>query len=381
VIENLAPELMMYRPHIVVDELERKILREMDFINEAATISRFTELFGEDECFQAPRVFWDLTGPRVLTLGELTGITMQKLLTQPDPAIDRNGLAVRLVEAFLKQFFEMGLFHADPHPGNLLIEPPCKIGLIDFGLTGLLDDELKGNLVVMLTGAFNREPDVIVEVLADMNIIDESADRGQMRREFTELIDKYYGLPLHRFNLQTLYFEVSSLIRRNRVTLPREFVLFGKALVAVGGICLQLDPALDLVGLTKPRIRRLVYERFSPGHVIKSATISSWHMFNVLRKAPSQLRDISRRLASGRWQVTLKHRNLDELAHEIDKASNRLGFAIVIGAIIMGSSWVLGSDANLFHVPLRILGVVGYVMAGFLGLALVYAIFRSGRLY
>src|SRR4029079_775012 len=103
----------------------------------------------------------------------------------------------------------------------------------------------------------------------------------------------------------------------------------------------QLDPDLDLLGLTRPRIRRLVLERFSPGRVLKSATISSWHLLNVMRKAPSQLRDISRRLASRRWQVTLKHRNLDELAHEIDKASNRLGFAIVIGSIIMGSSWVL----------------------------------------
>jgi ubiquinone biosynthesis protein len=136
------------------------------------------------------------------------------------------------------------------------------------------------------------------------------------------------------------------------------------------------------VGLTRPRIRRLIVSRFSPGRVLKSATMSSWHLLNVMRNAPSQLRDISRRLASGRWQVTLRHRNLDDLAHEIDKASNRLGVAIIIASIIIGSSWVLGNkEAELLGIPLQMLGIVGYVFAGFLGLGLVYAILRSGRLY
>jgi ubiquinone biosynthesis protein len=327
-------------------------------------------------------VFWELTGPRVLTLQELTGQSMQKLLSEPDPRIDKRGLAVRLVQGFMKQFFEMGLFHADPRPGNLLIEPPSKVGLIDFGLTGQIDDELMGHLIMMLTGAFNREPAVIVEVLADMNVLGEETDHAQLKREFTELIDKYYGLPLHRFNLQTLFYEASALVRRNGVTMPPQFVLFGKALVAVGGICLQLDPNLDLVALASPRVRRLVLERFTPRRMLRSATLSSWHLFNTLRHAPSQIRDISRRLASGRWQVTLRHRNLDDLAHEIDKASNRLSFALVIGAIIIGSSWVLtNSSTKLFSIPLQMLGIAGYLMAGILGLGLVYAIFRSGRLW
>lgn len=380
-VERFTPELLMYKPQVLVEELERKILREMDFINEAATVARFSELLGEDPCFRAPKVFWDLTGPRVLTLEELPGVSMQKLLSTPDPRMNRNELAVRLVKGFMKQFFEMGLFHADPHPGNMLIEPPSSVGLIDFGLTGQIDDELMGHLVLLLAGAFQREPDIILEVLADMNVLGEETDRAQLRRSFMELIDKYYGLPLHRFDLQQLFYEVSSLIRQNDVTLPREFVLFGKALVAVGGICLQLDPELDLVALTSPRIKRLALRRLSPKRILKTSAMSTWHLFNVMRNAPSQLRDISRRLAAGRWQVTLKHRNLDELAHEIDKASNRLGVSIIIGSLIIGSSWILQSNSKLFNIPLQALGITGYVFAGFLGLALVYAIFRSGRLY
>jgi len=380
--ERVLPEMSTYQPRVIVEEFERTILREMDFINEAATITRFREAFGEDPYFRAPEVHWELSGTTVLTLERLQGVSMQKLLAGEDGGVDRRDLADRLARAFMRQFFEIGLFHADPHPGNLLIRPPATIGIIDFGLTGQIDDEMLGHLVIALTAAFNRESEVIVEVLADMNALGDNTNRRQLRREFTDLIEKYYGLPLHRFDLQTLFFEITGLIQRNHITLPREFVLLGKAFVAVGGVCLQLDPNLDLLELVKPRIVDLIAKRLSPTRLLKSAAISSWHLFNIMKIAPGQLRDVFRRVARGQWQVHIRHQNLDDLAHEVDRASNRLGFAVIIGSIIIGSSWVLTIDRTLpfLGVPMAILGIIGYVLAGVMGLWLVFAILRSGKL-
>jgi len=380
--DSWIPEIAAYEPVGIVDEFERTMLKEMDFINEAATITRFSEAFGEDPHFRVPTVHWELTGPNVLTLEELHGVNAQTLLKESDSEIDRSLLANRIADAFMRQFFEWGLFHADPHPGNLLISPPAEVGLIDFGLTGQIDDELLGYLTLALVGAFNREPEIIVEVLADMNALSDNTDRRQLKRDFMELINKYYGLPLHRFDLQKLFHEITGLIRRNQVTLPREFVLFGKSLVGVGGICLQLDPQLDLLELIKPKLKGLLARRLSPAQLLKSATISGWHLLNILRSAPGQIRDISRRLARGQWQVNIRHQNLDTLAHEIDRASNRLGVSVIIGAIILGSSWVLTSHANeaILNVPLLWIGVAGYLVAGVMGLWLVIAILRSGKL-
>ncbi len=381
-VERMMPEAMPFQPKVVVDEFEAKLLREMDFINEAATISHFSEAYGPDPNFRAPRVYWNLTGPGVLTLEELEGISMQKILEAEDPRIDRPLLASRLMQAFIRQFFEIGLFHADPHPGNLLIDPPAHIGIIDFGLTGRIDDVQLGHLVIALTGALNREPEVIVEVLADMNALGEETDRAQLRREFMEAIEKYYGLPLERFDMQTMYYEVNNLIRRNDVTMPREFVLFGKALICIGGICLQLDPKLDLVSLVKPKLRTLIMERLTPARLAKSALISGWHMVNIIKSAPGLLRDISRRMARGKWQVNIRHQNLDYLANEIDRASNRLGFSVIIGSIIVGSSWVISStNAKTFlGQPIQVLGLVGFIVAGIMGIWLLIAFLRSGRL-
>jgi len=380
--ERLMPEMQIYRPKMIVDEFERRMLREMDFINEASTMARFWETFVEGSDLRIPRIHWELTGPGVLTLEELPGVSAQSLIDSPDPRVDTKAVANKLASAFVKQFFETGLFHADPHPGNLLIEPPDEIGLIDFGLTGRIDDEMLGQLVIALIAAFNREPDLIVEVLADMNAIGENTNRRLLRHDFLQLIEKYYGLPLHRFDTQTLFFEITGLVRRHDVTLPREFVMFGKALVAISGICLQFDPDLDLLTLVKPRLQTLIAKRFTPSRLLKSAAISGWHLANILKTAPGQLRDISRRLARGHLQVNIRHQNIDDLAHELDRSSNRLSFAVITAATIVGSSLIIttAGETSVLGIPLPAFGVVGFIFAGIMGVGLVIAILRSGKL-
>lgn len=380
--ERLVPEWVVYQPLTVVSEFERTILREMDFVNEAATITRFAEAYGFDPSFRVPEVYWELTGPAVITLEELPGVSVQVLVLKPDPLVNRKALAERLALAFFRQYFEIGMFHADPHPGNLLITPPANVGLIDFGLTGQVDDEMLGYLVIGLWGAFNREADVIVEALAEMNALSEDTDRRQLRRSFLELIDKYYGLPLHRFHPQTLFYEITTLLRQQHVFLPREFVLLGKSLVTVGGIGLQLDPDLDLLGLAGPRLKGIVAKRVTPRRLARAVSISGWHLLNLAKNLPSQLRDATRQLARGKWQVNIRHQNLDHLAQEIDRSSNRLSFAVIIGAIIIGSSWIISTESTnqFLNISLPIFGIVGYFVAGVLGLGLAISIWRSGKL-
>lgn len=380
--ERMLPELSALQPLVIVEEFENNIFKEMDFINEAATIGRFAELYGSDANFDTPAVYWEFTGPRVITLQEITGTSLQHYLFEDMGELDRPLMARKILRAFIRQYFEMGLFHADPHPGNLLVRPPAHVGLIDFGLTGRLDETMTGQLVLGLTGAISKQPEIIVEVLADMDALGEETDRRQLRRELLLVTEKYYGLPLHRFDMQTLYFEVTGILRRNYVTLPREFVLFGKSLMGIGGLCLQLDPKMDLVAELKPKLNKLILEQLSPRKLAKYASISGWHMLNIFKSAPGLLRDVSRQLARGKWQVNIRHQNLDYLANEIDRASNRLGFSVIIGAIIVGSSWVISTpnDLELFGLPLWFYGITGYIVAGILGLWLVIAILRSGKL-
>ncbi len=380
-VERAMPEIAAYRPRMIVDEFERTIGREMDFLNEASATSRFAEAFHADPTMRVPQVRWDLSGPRVLTLEDLPGVSIYRMLEgTTDVRIDRDLVARNLVKAFLKQFFELGMFHADPHPGNLLISAPARIGLIDFGMVGQVDDELAGQMVIGLIAAVNKQVDVVIDVLADVGALGADSDRAELRRGLRELLDKYYGLPLKRLDMQTIFIEVTDLMRRHNVTVPRDFVLLGKSLVTVGGVALQLDPDLNLVEAIRPRIGEMLTKQFSADRVAKTIGLSIWHTLNILKNAPGQVRDVMRRLARGQWQVNVRHRNLDYLASELDRSSNRLAFSIVIAAIIIGSSWTITSDREIGLIPLSALGIIGYLFAGIMGLWLVVAILRSGRM-
>lgn len=382
-IERYLPELRIYHPVMLIEEFERTLLSELDFINEASTTARFHEAFADTPFIHVPKIHWELCSTRVLTMEALAGANVDMLMSGASPGVDAPAVARRLADAYFRQFFELGTFQADPHPGNILIEPPARVGLIDFGQVGVITDELMTQFVVMVYAGVYKEPEIIVDTLADMGAFDADTDPHRMERDVRSLLDKYYGLPIKRVDLGVLLEEFSDVMRRHRVTIPREMVMVIKALATVAGVIERLDPELDLVVLLQPRLQALARERFSPRRLGRAATVTGWHLLSALRHAPRQVRRWLRRLAAGQWQLNLRHENIDRLTTELDRSSNRLAFSIVIAAIIVGSSVVVSTNTELtlFDVRLQYLGLVGYILAAVLGLGLVWAIFRSGRLH
>jgi ubiquinone biosynthesis protein len=385
-LENLMPELRAYRPTMFVAELEQVLTRELDYINEASTTSRFVPAFEADPGIRIPRVHWELTGARVLTLEALPGTNVETLLGRPGTdrdRIDRRLVARRLADCYLKQIFELGSFHADPHPGNVLIDPPATVGLIDFGQVGTITDDFMTELVVLVYACVNNEMDLVIDTLADMGALGRDTDRRQLQRALQALLYKYHGLPIKRLDLNTLLNEFSDVVRRHDVVIPRDMAMLIKALGTAASVMVRLDPDLDLVELLTPRLKRTLTDRFSPARLARSATLLSWDLISIIRRAPGQLREALRRVAAGSWELHVRHENIERLIKELDRSSNRLAFSIVIAAIIVGSSVVISADTELtpFGIDIQYFGILGYLIAGVLGLGLSWAIFRSGRLH
>ncbi len=381
--ERYMPEIRFYHPTVILEEFRRNITRELDFIHEASATARFYSCFKNHPQVRIPQVRWDLTGPRVLALEWIDGIKVDQILRNPTPDIDVKQLAENIADVFLKQYFEIGLFHADPHPGNLLILPPAQLGLIDFGMVGRVSDAMMTQFIVALLAAVNRQVDLLVDILAEVGEIGPDADIHELQRDLQILLDKYYGLPLKRIDLSTVFNEVADVVRRNDITLPRDFVLLVKSLGMTAATVLQLNPEMDLVGLVRPRLKHLLLQRFSATRLAKGIGTGLWHIVNILKDAPAQLRQALRQLNRGQWQIKILHQNLDRLAQEMDRSSNRLALSMIISSTIIGSSMMLasGTTAQIFGIDLKWFGIAGYVAAGFMGLWLVWAIFRSGRLY
>ncbi len=385
-LESLMPELAVYRPTMLVAELKETLTRELDYINEAAATTRFGEAFADDVGIRIPKVYWDLTGSSVLTLEELPGTNVERLSDadqDPERAIDRPLVAKRLVDCYLKQVFDLGRFHADPHPGNILVEPRAQVGLIDFGQVGTITNELMTHIVVLVYAAVSNEIGVVIDTLADMGALSGETDRRGLQRSLQILLDKYNGLPMKRFEIATVVSEFTDVIRTHQVSVPRDLTMLLKAMGTMSGVVTRLDPNLDIVQLLAPRLKQVIKRKLAPQALAREAGLVGWQLLNIARHAPGQVREMLRHLAGGRWRLHIRHENVDQLTQELDRSSNRLAFSIVIAAIIVGSSVVISADTTLtlFTIKIQHLGVVGYLIAGIMGLGLSWAIFRSGRLH
>jgi ubiquinone biosynthesis protein len=381
-MESLVPETRIYRPRMLVDEFEQALLRELDFTHEASSTTRVQLAFADDPYIRIPKTRWDLSGPGVLTLEVVAGENIDAVFGAEDRRYDRRLLASRLANLYIKQFFEVGTFHADPHPGNILVVPPARIGLIDFGQVGMVTDELAAKMVALLVAAVYRETDFMVGILSDLNALGPETDARNLARDLRVLVHKYYGLPLKRIDLVTVLHEASAVMRAHDVAIPRDLVLVLKTLSTVMGIVLQLDPEFDALAMFRPRLKELIRQQVSPGRLARSAGVIAWNLLGLLRDTPQQLRSALRSLSRGQWQLNVRHERLDELMSELDRSSNRLSFSVVIAATIVGSSVVVTASPEMaiLGVPLQWFGVIGYLFAGVLGIGLLWAIFRSGRL-
>ncbi|MCA9257361.1 MAG: hypothetical protein KDA33_17060 [Phycisphaerales bacterium] len=381
--ESLFPEMRPYRPRILVEDFTQTLERELDFINEASATTRFYEAFKNDEHVSTPQVHWNLTGPSVLTLQYLEGASFREALATMDDELDRSLLARRISECFVHQFFELGFFHADPHPGNLLITPPSHVKLVDFGIIGQLDEQQLDHLVVGLLAIVKKQYEILVDVIADMGCFGERTDRTLLARDLRIFVTKWYGLPVRRMDMSIIFGELIETVRKNDVTLPRDFVAAFKALAIISGVVLQLDPEFNIVEVLRPRLSALLRERFTLKRFAKSAGISAWHVAGILREGPRLVRDVMRGVGKGRFQINIKHENLDYLARELDRSSNRLASAIIMASTIICGTMLLSMSKEIVifgWLPLRYLGLFGYLIASGMAVWLVVAIMRSGKL-
>ena len=380
--ERYVPEYRVFRPVLLVEEFSTTVRRETDFIAEASSTERFRQAFQDDPNVAVPRVLWELTGSSVMTLELLDGVPLNNEPAMTKAGVDRTALAKNLADCFIRQYFHLGLFHADPHPGNLVVQSPARLGVLDFGQVGRLSDAMRSKLGTLLIAGLQHEYDIVTDVLDDLGAVPDDLDDERFKGDLAQLVDKFMGIPLKRLDLRTLFEELTALARRHRIVLPRDFVLLGKSLVTMGGVALQLDPEVSIVEIVRPKLRALAAEKIDPRRLAARGLKSAYHLAALIDQGPRQLRQLARKIIRGRLQILFRHENLDRLIVELDRSSNRVAFALIVAAVILGSAVIMGAKMAplLPGTDIPVLGLMGFLVAGVLGVWLAFAILRSGRL-
>jgi ubiquinone biosynthesis protein len=379
-VEREIRETREYEPLAKVREIGRNLKSELNFTNEGRSIDRFRVNFGDDESILIPEVYWNFSNSKVLTLRRVECTKITDSDVEEKTGLSRKEIALKGMEFVFEQIFVHRFFHADPHPGNMLLTSEGKIVLLDFGLTGTLDDELVESLTSLLVAAVNKDVSGIISVLTQLEVVGEEVDTRELRSDLRGFVERYHGVPLARIEMRNIADETFEISRRHRMRFPRDLLLLAKTLSTLEGIVHQLDPEFDIIEHLKLFAEQLIKRGASPGRLLKVATrIFSTYLL-LLKELPGDLVPILRKIRQGKLKVEFEHRGLDNLISQAERSTNRLSISLIIAALIVGSSLIMQTSRGplLFGVP--VLGGIGFVIAGILGIGLIVAMLRSRRL-
>jgi len=376
-LHDRVDDLKTYDLPNLVRVTRRNLLRELDFKREARNMKIAKSYAGEHSEIYIPEVYEEYCTERLLVMEYVQGTKLKNLDTTA--LTDPESTAKQGLKAAIKQILEDGFFHADPHPGNLLITGDERICLMDWGMTGRLSQRDRHEIIDLLKSVVDKDSEAMVHALLRIGSAEAAIDRRGLERELLDILDSYYAVPIKKMNIGQLLMAITELLRTYRLRLPPDLVIMIKALVTAEGTARLIYPDLDVVSEAKDYISTLALERFKPESLWRSFRFSLSQFLSLQQEVPTRIVQILSKADRGGLTLGFRHENLAGFMKTLDNITNRLTFGIIIGAMIIGSSMIIttGIGPLLFGFPA--LGVIGYLISGLLGLWLVFNIIRKRK--
>jgi ubiquinone biosynthesis protein len=365
----------------IVDEFARSIKHELDYRLEGRNAAGFHKNFAGHPHVAVPKVYWSYTRSRVLTLEYLDGVQLADLDVEHWPLDQRRRLAYLITETWMTMIFRQGFFHGDPHPANILVLSPDRIGLVDFGLTGRLSDDDMSKLTRLFIDAASENIEVLPKRLADLGVRYEKEREDEFVGELRELYYRYYGASLQEIDPVQVIREAFGLIYRMNLRLPTRFVMLDKAIATLGSVGVELYPDFNVFEVARPYARDLMISRFTPRRVVARARREGWQLTQMAADLPYQIHETLEQVRDGQIEVGFVHKGLDDLLAKLDTLFNRLVIALIVTGGLIGSSLIgIFAKSGPHVLGLHVVSVLGFGLSAVLGVWLLWGVIRSGRL-
>ncbi|MEZ5948328.1 MAG: AarF/UbiB family protein [Planctomycetaceae bacterium] len=374
-IQKRIPESEVFDPINLVRNFERTIHRELNFLREARSIQDFRRMFARDASLYVPEVFEDYCTEDVLVMEHIHGYRVDELQSIPSLRDHRHRIAKNGARIFMRQAFEFGLFHGDPHPGNFRILKDGSICLLDYGMVGTLDETTREQLVDIFVSIannnFRKSSHTVLKIGQPLRAIDER----QFLADYKDFVDSYYGLPLEKFDISRLLTDFVGLLATHRIRCPADLMLLIRALIHLDSVGRTIDPSFNLAEELIPYFRKLLRDRYHPGYIWERICREAEQMARTAREIPVEAATLLRKFNKDELGLKLNLTGLDYMVSELDRCSNRLVVGVIVASAILSSSLLVRSGAgnDWFSIPI-------YILSSLLGIWLIYGIFRSGRL-
>jgi ubiquinone biosynthesis protein len=316
----------------------------------------------------------------VVTTEYIRGIKISDIAGLDAAGLDRKEIALNGAGLILKEVFEHRFFHADPHPGNLFVLQNNVIAPVDFGMTGTIDEEVTSNMGAMFSAIMGRDIEALIDILLGLGVAEETVDRRSLKKDIGEMFDRYYGVSLRDMNMSVAVDEQMRLIRKYRLKPPSDLVLMARAMLLSEGVARILYPEFNIIEYARPYARKIMARSINPRRELYELTKAARDGLGLAKRMPLNLGHILSKLRKDEMTIRLQHRGLERFMNELDRSSNRLSFAVVIAALIIGSSIIFQTGVGPLFFGYPMLGLAGFLLASVLGMWLLIGIIRSGRL-
>lgn len=378
-LAEMHPDFKNYRPTATAAEFQRTLLRELDFGREERNLQQFATIFRDDPRIHIPSSYAELSTSRVLTMERLHGIKLAEADRLIAEGFDLREVARSGAELYVEMIFTHGFYHADPHPGNILLLPGNVIGLLDFGMVGRIDEQLREEIEEMLMAIGNHDATHLTSIIIRVGEAPPDLDESALSMDVHEFIEQYASRPIDELNVSAALSEITEIIRRYQIMLPARMGLLIKVLVMLEGTSRLLNPRFSLVEVLEPLQHQMLWRRLSPARHLKKIRRMYAELEHLAEVLPRGLVDILQQVRSGKFDVHLDHRGLEP-------SVNRLVLGMLTSALFLGSALLLSRNfPPVINLPpvmpnISVLGLMGCTMSIALGLRLLWAIRKSGRL-
>ncbi len=377
-------EIRYFDPLGLVEEFANSITKELDFKREAANCLIFRENFKNNEKLYIPKIYKEFTTEKILVMEKINGIRIDNKEMLKKSGYNLKNVLNTLIESYFIQIFEHGFFHADPHPGNIFVIDDERVALIDFGIVGRIDDEFKESYANVALSIINKDTDKLIKEYMKLGIIPEEETpekiERKLKKDIEDVLLPIYSFSLDKINIAESVEAVIEVSIKYGLKFPSELFLINKILFMIEGLTRELQPDIHVIEFIKPHAQKLSIKRISPEFYFEKLKNFKTEIGEAVHIIPLQLKTLLRKAVRDDITVKMFHVNLPEFIKDIDKASNKIAFSLIVSAMILSSAIMHAAEVKpLFH-GISLFGLITGAVAFFLGMWLIISIIKSGRL-
>ena len=376
-LESHVENMRRFKPVKIVSEFKDWTERELDFRLEARNAKRFYENFKGSKTVHIPKVSDELTSERVLTLEFIDGIELHNIKEIKKRKLDFNEIMKNGFNAIMTQVFVHGIFHADPHPGNIIVMKNNSLGFVDFGIVGYFDERLKQKCVDLIYGIVEQDEEIVMDTLVSMGMESDELNFEQLKSDIGFIIQPLQSSSIKDIKVSKVLEEILDIALRHRLKVPAPFVLFGKTIMTLEGVALEYDPNFKLVETAKPFIESIILKRKSPFYAWKSFV----HNINRYKKFAEEFPEKAERaldkIQRGTIKVDIEDTDIRKLSLEIDRSSNRVAYGLLIAALLITSAILINVQKGPTILGVPFLSFFSFFFASILMFILFISIVRE----